>query len=201
MRARTARRRVRRQVPFGSFIARAWNMRRRGAMSLAAPATLHFSTELRPRCNGQVPALHAPEHGSPRAPLRAFALCSLHAPTIHTGEVRAATFRRSLASTSSSGAPLFPGASFERRKPPDLRCVRVFYACAWHPCPPPLSLTCADPACAYAATPAAGPEPDIACAPFELLELPTTLGCVPVGESWSARTLMRSNMYCWVGRG
>ena len=170
-------------------------------MSLAAPATLHFSTELRPRCNGQVPALHAPEHGSPRAPLRACALCSLHAPTIPTGGVRAATFRRSLASTSSSGAPLFPGASFERRKPPDLRCVRVFYACAWHPCPPPLSLTCADPACAYAATPAAGPEPDIACAPFELLELPTTLGCVPVGESWSARTLMRSNMYCWVGRG
>eukprot|EP00964_Phaeocystis_antarctica_P026036 scaffold14646_cov93-Phaeocystis_antarctica.AAC.1 len=106
-------------------------------MSLAAPATLHFSTELRPRCNGQVPALHAPEHRAPRASLRACALCSLHAPTIPTGGVREATFRRSLASTSSSGAPLFPGASFERREPPDLRCLRVFYARAWHPCPPP----------------------------------------------------------------
>jgi len=94
VRARTARRRAQRQILFGSFIARACNMHRRGAMSSAAPATLHFSTELRPRCNGQVPALHVPEHRAPRASLRACALCSLHAPTIPTGGVREATFRR-----------------------------------------------------------------------------------------------------------
>ena len=80
---------------------------------------------------------------------------------------------------------MFPGASFERCEPPDLRCLRVLCArLAPLPCLPPLSLTrspsLGSPACVSFALP-------LCRAPPLLPSAPPLHPSAPLCSSWRAR--------------